>query len=83
MLHYIGKKYPLTYSTEVNKKLEELVYEVDNIEALSNNYLISSKVVFEYRDDGNYNDLIMRFINEVKDRIDLENNSEDTNYEDF
>ena len=66
MLHYIGKKYPLTYSTEVNKKLEELVYEVDNIEALSNNYLISSKVVFEYRDDGNYNDLIMRFINEVK-----------------
>lgn len=83
VLHYIGKKYPLTYSTEVNKKLEELVYEVDNIEALSNNYLISSKVVFEYRDDGNYNDLIMRFINEVKDRIDLENNSEDTNYEDF
>ena len=83
VLHYIGKKYPLTHSNEVNKKLEELVYEVDNIEALSNNYLISSKVVFEYRDDGNYNDLIMRFINEVKDRIDLENNSEDTNYEDF
>ena len=46
--------------------------EVDNMEALSNNYLASSGVEFEYRDDGNYNDLIMRFINEVKDKIDLE-----------
>lgn len=44
--------------------------EVDNMEALPNNYLASS-VEFEYR-DGNYNDLIKRFINEVKDKIGLE-----------
>lgn len=44
ILHYIRKKYPQKQSTEVNKKLEELVDEVDNIEALSNNYIVSSDV---------------------------------------
>mgnify|MGYP006910362897 CR=1 FL=1 len=58
--------YPLTDNNEVNKKLQEMIHEVDNIEALPNNYLASAtNVVFEYRDDGNYNDLIMRLINEL------------------
>ncbi len=31
VLNYLGKKYPLTDSTDVNKKLEEIVHEVDNM----------------------------------------------------
>ena len=75
VLPFIQKKYPLTHSNEVNKKLEEIVFEVNNIEALSNNYMIESEVIFDYRDDGNYNDYIMRFVNEVKDKIDMVNDN--------
>jgi hypothetical protein len=66
----LGTKYPLTDSTEINKKLEEAVHEVDNSEAISNNYFARSSIVFEYRDSGNYNDLIMRMINDLMQTID-------------
>lgn len=69
VLTYLGKKYPLTDSAEVNKKLEEIVHEVDNIEALENNYMSKTDYVFEYREDGNYNDLIMKLMNEIKDLL--------------
>lgn len=44
--------------------------EVDNIEAYNNNYANNLGVDFTYREDGNYNDLIMRFINEITSLID-------------
>ncbi len=44
--------------------------EVDNIEALSNNYFTNSKVIFEYRESGNYNDLIMLMINDLISKVD-------------
>ena len=83
VLTYLSAKYPLTDSSEVNKKLEAVVHEVDNIEALPNNYLNDSKVVFEFRESGNYNDLIMQMINEVMGKIDEPAHEETSNYQDF
>jgi hypothetical protein len=50
VLSYLAAKYPLTDSTEVNKRLEETVKEVDNIESLENNYFTTSNITFEYRE---------------------------------
>jgi hypothetical protein len=46
------------------------VHEVDNIESLDNNYFTHTDIVFEYREDGNYNDLIMRMMNDLMGLID-------------
>lgn len=46
VLNYLSAKYPLTDSTEINKKLEAVVKEVDNIESLQNNYFTNSQIVF-------------------------------------
>ena len=70
VIDYLDAKYPLTESTEINKKLEEIVREVDNIESLDNNYFTHSDIVFEYREEGNYNDLIMRMINDLMSLVD-------------
>jgi Leucine-rich repeat (LRR) protein len=35
------------------------------MEALPNDYFARSKIVFEYRDSGNYNDLIMLMLNDL------------------
>ena len=33
------------------------------MESLDNNYVANSETVFEFREDGNYNDLIMKMYN--------------------
>jgi hypothetical protein len=43
---------------------------VDNSEALSNSYFAHSKIVFEYRESGNYNDLIMMLLNDLMRIVD-------------
>ena len=63
LLKYMEKKYPLTEGQGVNKRLEGVVQEINNLGTLSNNYLGHSGVEFERRDSGNYNDLIMRVLN--------------------
>jgi hypothetical protein len=70
VLEYLAAKYPLSDSSVVNKKMEEAVKEVDNIEALSNNYFTTSSIVFEYRESGNYNDLIMLMLNDLISKVD-------------
>ena len=70
VLHYMKKKYPLTDNEEISKKFEREIQEKDNMEALPNNFLSTSHVVFEYREDGNYNDLIMKMLNELMGLID-------------
>lgn len=47
---------------------------IDNREALENDLLQKSDVVFTYREDGNYNDQIMSFINWIMDSIDMKEN---------
>ena len=63
VLNYMSKKYPLTDNPEVNKKFLGIVREIDNMESLDNNYVANSETVFEFREDGNYNDLIMKMYN--------------------
>jgi hypothetical protein len=46
VLPYLGMKYPLTESSEINKKLASMVEEIDNIEEMENNYFNSSKIIF-------------------------------------
>lgn len=70
LLIYLQKKYPLTESQEINKNLENTVQEIDNLGSLSNNYFAISEIMVEYRDDGNYNDLIMKMINDISSKID-------------
>lgn len=60
-----------------------MVHPVDNIESLSNNFMVSTNVAFEFREDGNYNDLIMQFINEIKGTLDQKSHRKRTNYRDF
>ena len=58
-------KYPMTLSQEINRNLNNSVREFDDTDNISNNYLYKSNVVFKYRESGEYNDLIMRTINEA------------------
>ena len=62
---YLAKKYPLNESVDVNKTLNKMVKGINNIDELTNDFIYNSNVAWEYRENGNYNDLIMRLINEV------------------
>jgi len=48
------------------------VREADNIESLDKNYFTHTDFAFEYREEGNYNDLIMRMINDLMSLVDKE-----------
>lgn len=54
---------------------------IDNREALTNDFLLKSDVVFTYRESGNYNDLIMKFLNFAMKSIDEKDSSNKTAYE--
>ncbi len=83
VLPYSKAKYPLTGESEVNKALKNSVKSIDNSQMVQNDYIFSSEVYFEYREDGRYEDLIMRFINEIMKRCNAEDQSGDTNYKVF
>jgi hypothetical protein len=84
LLSYLQQKYPLTESTEINKALEDAVQEVDNMGLLAHNYFAHSQLVFEYRESGNYNDLIMKMLNDVFSRLDQKSSfGKGTNFNDF
>lgn len=71
LLSYEASKYPLSQSNEVSKKLQQAVREIDNLDAIRNDYFYTSSIQFSYRENGNYNDLIMRVLNDLMQRIDL------------
>ena len=64
-------KYPLAEGKEVNKKLEKEILSTNALDSNANNILLDSKVVFKYREDGIYNDLIMKFINYFLELVNL------------
>jgi hypothetical protein len=64
-------KYPMTLSQEINRSVNSSIREIDNTDQLSNDYIYNSPVAFKYRETGEYNDLIMRIINEVLNKIDF------------
>ncbi len=73
----------MTNEKEVNKNLQAEIKSFDNSEVLENDYLFSSDVVFEYRDSGRYDDLIMRLLNEIMTRCDEKNDVKGSNFEQF
>ena len=77
VLPYSKAKYPLTAESEVNKALNKSVKSIDNSLMVQNDYIYSSDVFFEYRENGRYEDLIMKFINEIMKRSNGEVPSDD------
>ena len=63
ILPYLITKYPLTVEKEINKKLQSSVKSIDNSQIIENDYLYTSGVVFDYRSNGRYDDLIMKLLN--------------------
>jgi hypothetical protein len=64
-------KYPITQLQEVNRNFHNAIREVDNTDQPQNDYVFNSAVCFKFRESGEYNDLIMRLINEIIKKIDL------------
>lgn len=58
-------KYPVTQLQEVNRNFHNAIREVDNTDQPQNDYVFDSAVSFQFRESGEYNDLIMRLINEI------------------
>ena len=85
VIPYMKKKYPMTETSDVNKTLDDHVSPIDNRESLDNDLLLKcDEVNFSFRESGNYNDLIMRFLNWVMESMDeKEDNSRFTPYEEF
>lgn len=51
---------------------------------LAHNYFANSNIVFEWREDANYNDLIMHMLNDILSRIDRpSNNHRGSHFRDF
>jgi hypothetical protein len=72
VLPYWKAKYPLSFSS-VDKILQNAeIKSIDNSQMVQNDYIYSSEVAFEYREDGRYEDLIMRLINEIIARSNAE-----------
>ena len=46
---YLALKYPLSESLNVNRNLNKIVREVNNIEVLSNDFFYNSEIPLEYR----------------------------------
>jgi len=65
-------KYPMTETVVINKKIESVIKEIDNMEALENDafHYSENSFDFEYRENGNYNDLIMKLMNHMMCKVD-------------
>jgi len=64
-------KYPMKLSQEGNRNLNKLIKEQDYTALPVNNYLSASTNRFKYRETAEYNDLIMKAINETLKRTNL------------
>ena len=62
---YLALKYPLNNSQNANRSLSKIIKEINNMEILSNDFFFNSDIVLKYRENGNYNDIIMRVINDI------------------
>lgn len=63
ILGYMWHKYPMKLSQEVNRNLNKMVKEVDNTLRPANDYISDTGFRFKYRENADYNDLIMKSIN--------------------
>lgn len=80
LLPYFCIKYPMSEELEVNLELTNKIVEVNSIGDNCNDLVFKSGIKFEFREDGNYNQEIMRFINYF---IELPNQVVDRNRENY
>lgn len=59
----------MTLDHEINKNVNSAIKEIDKSGELVNDYLYNSSINFVLRETGEYNDLIMRSVNEVLTKI--------------
>jgi hypothetical protein len=63
-------KYPMTLNKQPPPTLAAAVRQIDDSDNPQHNYLHGSQVVFRLRESGEYNDLIMRTMNDTIAKID-------------
>ena len=85
VMPYLAQKYPLSETLNVNRSLNRVVKEINNMEVTSNDFFYNSNINLEYRENGNYNDIIMRVLNELISLADNQspNVPQCTNFNDF
>lgn len=69
VLEYMLNKYPITLDHEINKNVSMAIKEVNYSGELVNDYLYNSTINFALRETAEYNDLIMRSVNEIITKI--------------
>ena len=82
-MSYFLLKYPQSESSEINQKLNKIISHTNTLKSNENNLLIKSQVKFQYRQGGNYNDLIMKFINYIIETVDEEDEEGSTTFMKF
>ena len=68
-ISYYLLKYPQSMGTEINKKLLKEILSTNVLDSNANNILFESGIQFNYREDGMYNDSIMKFVNHLLELI--------------
>ncbi len=66
----------MTLSQEINRNLNNAIREIDNADSPAHDFLRKSNFTFKYRETGEYNDLIMRTINEAINRIEARSDNQ-------
>ena len=54
----------------MSKALEKELHQINNLDILANDFLYNNGIIFTYREDGNYNDMIMRVLNKIIEVVD-------------
>lgn len=80
---YLALKYPLSESQHTNKSLERVVKDINNIEMLTYDFFFNSSITLEFRENGNYNDIIMQVLNEIISLADSPHSPDTTIFKDF
>ena len=63
LLPYFLKKYPLSQESQTNLSFSKKVTDINNKLENENDLIYRSNVKFEWRENENYNDKIMEFLN--------------------
>ena len=49
VLPYLGLKYPPSVTSDVNKRLNKVFKEINNMEVITNDFFYNTEITFEYR----------------------------------
>ena len=65
LIPYFLMKYPMSQDSEVNQEFASKIVEVDSALDNDTDLVFKSKISFDFKQDGNYNKEIMKFVNYV------------------